>query len=425
MLVLDTELVDEAPILDLRVRKARRRHGAKRRALAVRHARPERRRVDALRARRRRGHSRAHRRGGVDAPSAGATAASTTRRAAAPRAMRGPSWSLWGERLSHGARGRRRSTRCSRSRGGSSLAGTDGAGLLEIPRGTNGRGLREVGCLPNLGPGLADAPDGAAWAPPEIADALGDELTALVLLHADPRRDLPGPRRVGARARARRLRRSRSPTSARDALERARQRRLPRRVVRREGGHDDPPRRPPAAPAPGDRPPGRGAPSLARARRADASGSARRSTPLTSAARDRSRSPTAVPFYAGLTLDEIGGRGVRWQERDAASAAARAPRSPTSRSRRRPSCRDGGLQLGTVAIAVGRPRDRARAGAALPRAAPARRAVRRATPSASASRPGDEVEVSIERHQRACARPRLRTAVRPARVFLLEARAER
>src|SRR5204862_4054666 len=27
----------------------------------------------------------------------------------------------------------------------------------------------------------------------------------------------------------------------------------------------------------------------------------------------------AVPFYDGLTLDEIGGRGIRWQERDAAS----------------------------------------------------------------------------------------------------------
>jgi NADH-quinone oxidoreductase subunit G len=27
-----------------------------------------------------------------------------------------------------------------------------------------------------------------------------------------------------------------------------------------------------------------------------------------------------VPFYAGLTLEEIGGRGVRWQERQAASA---------------------------------------------------------------------------------------------------------
>jgi NADH-quinone oxidoreductase subunit G len=28
----------------------------------------------------------------------------------------------------------------------------------------------------------------------------------------------------------------------------------------------------------------------------------------------------AVPFYAGLTLEEIGGRGVRWQQRAAAGA---------------------------------------------------------------------------------------------------------
>jgi NADH-quinone oxidoreductase subunit G len=32
----------------------------------------------------------------------------------------------------------------------------------------------------------------------------------------------------------------------------------------------------------------------------------------------------AVPFYAGLTLDEIGGDGVRWQDRDAASATPEA-----------------------------------------------------------------------------------------------------
>src|SRR4029077_5065974 len=32
----------------------------------------------------------------------------------------------------------------------------------------------------------------------------------------------------------------------------------------------------------------------------------------------------AVPFYAGLTLEEISGRGVRWQDRDAASAFPQA-----------------------------------------------------------------------------------------------------
>ena len=41
----------------------------------------------------------------------------------------------------------------------------------------------------------------------------------------------------------------------------------------------------------------------------------------------------AVPFYAGLTLEEIGGTGVRWAERDAASAAGqRRPRPPIASS---------------------------------------------------------------------------------------------
>ena len=30
-----------------------------------------------------------------------------------------------------------------------------------------------------------------------------------------------------------------------------------------------------------------------------------------------------VPFYGGLALEEIGGKGVRWQERDAAEAYPR------------------------------------------------------------------------------------------------------
>ena len=40
----------------------------------------------------------------------------------------------------------------------------------------------------------------------------------------------------------------------------------------------------------------------------------------------------AVPFYAGLTLEEIGGRGVRWQER-AAGAAFPAPQAGFARER--------------------------------------------------------------------------------------------
>ena len=36
----------------------------------------------------------------------------------------------------------------------------------------------------------------------------------------------------------------------------------------------------------------------------------------------------AVPFYAGITLEEIGGRGVRWQERDSRLRVPQATRHP-------------------------------------------------------------------------------------------------
>ena len=41
---------------------------------------------------------------------------------------------------------------------------------------------------------------------------------------------------------------------------------------------------------------------------------------VSSAAQVSTRMAEAVPFYSGLTLEEIGGEGVRWQDRDAASA---------------------------------------------------------------------------------------------------------
>ena len=36
------------------------------------------------------------------------------------------------------------------------MASTPGAGLLEVPLTSNGRGLREAGVLPNAGPGLSE-----------------------------------------------------------------------------------------------------------------------------------------------------------------------------------------------------------------------------------------------------------------------------
>jgi NADH-quinone oxidoreductase subunit G len=69
--------------------------------------------------------------------------------------------------------------------------GHPGAGLLAIPAGANGRGLREAGCVPDALPGYtASAVSGRSTR--EIAGALADgELTALYLFQADPVRDEP------------------------------------------------------------------------------------------------------------------------------------------------------------------------------------------------------------------------------------------
>src|SRR4051794_35936590 len=64
----------------------------------------------------------------------------------------------------------------------------NGAGLIEVPEGANGRGLREVGCLPVAGPGLSEVPQGLDG--PGICDGLAEgRLDAAFLVNADPVRD--------------------------------------------------------------------------------------------------------------------------------------------------------------------------------------------------------------------------------------------
>ncbi|HKR98845.1 MAG TPA: molybdopterin dinucleotide binding domain-containing protein, partial [Candidatus Dormibacteraeota bacterium] len=55
----------------------------------------------------------------------------------------------------------------------------------------------------------------------------------------------------------------------------------------------------------------------------------------------------AVPFYGGLTLDEIGGRGVRWPEREQASALQSVP-LPETQLDTPPELPAEGLRLGTA-----------------------------------------------------------------------------
>jgi NADH-quinone oxidoreductase subunit G len=124
----------------------------------------------------------------------------------------------------------------------------------------------------------------------------------------------------------------------------------------------------------------------------------------------------AVPFYAGLTLDEIGGRGVRWQEREAASTLD-APEIPDAPLDAPPELPDG-TKLGTVrTLWAGR---ETRHAPALKFLAPRQQAELSAEDAKRLGvRPGDEVEVAANGTSvRAIAR--LRQAVPPGTVFLLE-----
>jgi NADH-quinone oxidoreductase subunit G len=161
VLVLEANPIEDAAILDLRLRKGLRRHGTK-----------------LLRA------SAAEL---LDEGSARELAA-TLAEVGAEIVV------LWGERLAAGPDGTRAVQALLELAGALSLAETDGAGLLEIPAWTNGRGLREAGVLPNAGPGLSAVEEEGLDAR-DMADALAKgELSCLYLLGAD---SLTGTSRLG------------------------------------------------------------------------------------------------------------------------------------------------------------------------------------------------------------------------------------
>ena len=81
--------------------------------------------------------------------------------------------------------------------------GAQGGGVLSVPDGSNARGAREAGALPGFGPGFARTDAGRGLE--QIKQGLLDgELDGLILVHADPVRDLPdGPGWAEALRRAR------------------------------------------------------------------------------------------------------------------------------------------------------------------------------------------------------------------------------
>jgi NADH-quinone oxidoreductase subunit G len=355
VLVLDAEPVNDAPILDLRLRKGVRRHGLElavaspqaslldgNAALSVRYAPGAGAAFAAALAAALAGPSD----GGTSDGGAGELERLARHAGAEPDAvrelaslLRGAGEEivvLWGERLAAGPAGAAGARALLQIADSLSMSATDGAGLLEVPAFANGRGLREAGVLPNAGPGLSqpgaaagDAQPGEGTgviaspdSPPRDARAIADglaagELSALYLLHVDPLRELPD-RELWERALTGAGTVVAHAAFLTDGIREHAHVVFPAETYAEKEGtvvHPD----------------GR----LQRLRPAIARPGAVRAEwqvlaelglrlgfdmDVLTGAMASQRLFEAVPFYAGLTLEHIGGRGVRWQERDAASA---------------------------------------------------------------------------------------------------------
>ena len=338
VVLLECDPIDDAPILDLRIRKGVRRHHVK---VAIASARPT-----ALDAR-------------ADvveriAPGGAAAWLASLKDdfVDAVTAAGEDIVIVYGERLLAGPNREVAAKALLNLAAQLGLAGRDGAGLLEIPATANGRGLREAGFAPGYGPGFSTLAEGGRSAA-DIAQGLVDaDVSTLYLLHADPLRTLPD----------RELWRSALDTAqvviAHESVLTETIREYADVVfpaeayAEKEGTLTHPDGRlqrlrtaigrpQPTGPGTGVRPGWQVIADVAERAGHPANVAA---GPIASR-----RLFEAVPFYAGLTLDEIGGQGVRWQDREAAASfevpawepvALKAPRGG-------PRAAKGALRLGT------------------------------------------------------------------------------
>jgi NADH-quinone oxidoreductase subunit G len=186
ILVLGTDPLHSSPILDLRVRKAIRRNGAK---LVVATERPT--ALDggaeaiARYAPGQGAHFVSELAGAIGGAENVATPVAETLREAEKIVV------IWGERIARASSGTESAAEALLDvASAAGMAGTEGSGLLEIPDTTNARGLREAGCLPDAGPGLGET--AAGMSTEEIRAGLeSGEISALILFGADPLRDFP------------------------------------------------------------------------------------------------------------------------------------------------------------------------------------------------------------------------------------------
>jgi NADH-quinone oxidoreductase subunit G len=286
VLVLDADPIEDMPILDLRLRKGIRRHGM--------------RLVQA----------------------SGADLLDNGRLDEVVRQLRDAGEEiviLWHERLTSGPDGAAGAQALLDLAGTLSLAGVDGAGLLEIPAATNGRGLREAGVLPNARPGLSALEDEPGRDARAIAEGLADgELAALYLFQSDPLEDLPD-RELWEQALERASTVVAHATFLTDGLRAHADVVFPAEAYAEKEGtvvHPDGrlQRLRPAVARPGKF----GSTLAGWQILADLAARLDLDLGALTASMASQQLFDAVPFYDGLSLEEIGGRGVRWQERETA-----------------------------------------------------------------------------------------------------------
>ncbi len=324
VLVIGCEPQDDAPIFDLRIRKGVRRRGVR---LAVATARPSTLDPNAGLVLRYVPGEEAALLAGLDRALAGeSVGAEITGLADFLREGGEDVVIVWGQRCLRAAALRSLLAIAQRLR----LAEHEGAGLLEIPAGANVRGLREAGVVPGLGPGYTDLPDSsrAGRGAQEIARAaVGGEITALYLLQTDPLRDQPDRglweqalRRAGlVVAHASVL--TEGLAEYADVIFPAESHAEKEGTVVHPDGRLQ--RLRTAIAHPGE----------VRAGWSVIAEIAKRAgldTGVLTAPMAFAQLVQASPIYRDLTLEEIGGRGVRWQEREAASAFPASSEIPST-----------------------------------------------------------------------------------------------
>ena len=316
VLILGCEPLDDAPILDLRIRKGVRRRGVQ---LAVASARPSALDANAKVVLRYPPGEETEFLAALEAALAGRRRATHVENVAElAKLLREGGQDIvivWGEQL--GADAVRHLLSIADRLG---LAEREGAGLLQIPAGANGRGLREAGVLPDAGPGFAELDEsgpGAGLGAAEIAQAAADgDIAALYLFETDPIRD-----RADCGLWERALHRTALVVAHASVLtegiaEHANVVFPADSYAEKDGTVVHPDGRiqrlRTAIAHPGD----------VRAGWSVIAELAKRvglDTGVLTSSMAFAQLVQAVPFYKGLTLEEIGGHGIRWQEREAAA----------------------------------------------------------------------------------------------------------